>query len=274
LLLIVSWFTLVMAGFSLVIWSSHVESGLYESAIASGSALSTLGFKTPTGIAGQWLAIVEGAVGLGVVVFFFTFIPGYQTSIQAREQKVAWVYARAGDDPSGFALIEWLQESGMSPSSSGVWEDWEIWFRQLIESLTLAPVLVYVPTLQRRQTWLAAAAAILDATSFSLATLECRHSAPAKLCYDTGVHALQLLATQEGHSIPSKRTPPFTDSARPAFEAACHRLTALGAPIRDDPDESWRRYVLFRERYEASVALLATRLLIPASHALPPAPPA
>jgi hypothetical protein len=51
---------------------------------------------------------------------------------------------------------------------SGLSKGGETCFRQLIESLTLAPVLTYVPTLERGQTWLAAAATILDAKSFSL----------------------------------------------------------------------------------------------------------
>jgi hypothetical protein len=64
---------------------------LLQAVIASGSALSTLGFLTPPGIAGQLLAIPEGAMGLGIVVFLFAFIPGYQTAIRAREVKVAWL---------------------------------------------------------------------------------------------------------------------------------------------------------------------------------------
>jgi hypothetical protein len=49
-----------------------------QAVMASGSALSTLGFLTPPGIPGQLLAILEGAMGIGIVVFYFTFIPGYQ----------------------------------------------------------------------------------------------------------------------------------------------------------------------------------------------------
>jgi hypothetical protein len=269
LLLILSWFLLVLAGFTLIIWSWQVEPSLLKAAIASGSALSTLGFLTPTGVSGQWLAIVEGAIGLGVVVFFFTFIPGYQTSIQARELKVAWVYARAGVEPSGFALIEWLHESGVALSTSELWEDWEVWFRELIESLTLAPILTYVPTLQRGQTWLAAAATILDATSFSLATMERKGTAPAKLCYDTGVHTLRMLAAQESRRASFTPTGNSWDAARSEFDATCSRMAMVGAPIRADLDESWRRFVALRNPYEGPLSQLAARLLIPMRNSLP-----
>ena len=88
------------------------EHSVLQAVIASDSALSTLGFLTLPGIAGQLLAIPEGAMGLGIVVFFFTFIPGYQTAIQAGEVRVAWLYARAGIGMANFGLVEWLQRSG------------------------------------------------------------------------------------------------------------------------------------------------------------------
>jgi len=53
LLLIAAWFALVQAGFSLLIWSSQAEHSLLQAVIASGSALSTLGFLTPPGIASR-----------------------------------------------------------------------------------------------------------------------------------------------------------------------------------------------------------------------------
>ena len=70
LLLIVVWFALVQVGFSLLIWSSQAEHSVLQAVIASGSALRTLGFLTLPGIAGQLLAIPEGAMGLGIVVFY------------------------------------------------------------------------------------------------------------------------------------------------------------------------------------------------------------
>src|SRR5215472_6367427 len=134
LLLIATWFLLVQAGFSLMIWSLQAQRNLLQAFISSGSALSTLGFLTPPNLAGQLLAIPEGAFGLGIVVFFFTFIPGYQTTIQIREMKVAWFYARGGVSPTALSFVSWLQRSGKADDMTPVWEDWETWFRLLIES--------------------------------------------------------------------------------------------------------------------------------------------
>src|SRR5215469_4509213 len=231
LLLIIAWFALVQAGFSLLIWSSQAEHSLLQAVIASGSALSTLGFLTPPGTAGQLLAILEGAMGLGVVVFYFTFIPGYQTTIQLRQVKVAWLYARAGSGLTHFTLVEWFLLSGSSDWNV-LWEDWESWFRNIAETHALAPILAFVPTVQRGQTWLAAAAVALDSASFYLSALEERARSSATVCHRTGVEALRLIAAElAGH----RRTTEAQGErrlARSDFDSACDRLAALGAKAK------------------------------------------
>ena len=124
LLVIITWFGLALAGFALLIWSCQAEHSLLEAVIASGSQLSTLGFLTPPDTAGRLLAILEGAMGLGIVVFYFTFIPGYQTTIQVRQVKVDWLYARVSHGLTNFTLLEWFMLSGAN-DWNGLWEDWE-----------------------------------------------------------------------------------------------------------------------------------------------------
>ena len=77
-----------------------------------------------------------------------------------------------------------------------MWEDWEGWFRNLIETHSVAPVLAFVPTVHRGQTWLIAAAVILDAAAFCVSGLEAGGSPSALLCHSTGVRALRLIAAQ------------------------------------------------------------------------------
>jgi hypothetical protein len=266
LLLITTWFALVQVGFSLLIWSSKAEHSWLQAVIASGSALSTLGFLTPPNIAGQLLAIPEGAMGLGIVVFLFTFIPGYQTAIQGRELKVAWLYARVGAEPANFELVEWLQLSGRLDDSD-VWEDWEEWFRNLAQNLTLAPVLAFVPTVHRNQTWLIAAALMLDAASFCLAALDAKAQPAALLCHTTGVKALRLIATQLGdHRAPAEKMSERFRLDRPAFDAASDALAALGAPVKSNREECWRRFNELRQEYEVFLPKLANWLRIPTHH--------
>ena len=113
LALIIVYFVGAMIAFAFLYWGTHAVGSWHQALMASGSAFNTLGFATPTTTAGQWLAIPEAALGLGIVVFLFTFIPSYQAAIRAREDKTSWPYARAGERPSGITLLEWCQRAGI-----------------------------------------------------------------------------------------------------------------------------------------------------------------
>ena len=262
--LIAVWFVLVQMGFSLMVWSLQAEPSLLRAYIASGSALSTLGFLTPPDVSGQLLAIPEGAFGLGIVVFFFTFIPGYQTTVKTRELRVAWLYARAGAAPTVLSFMEWLHRSGGTYDATTVWEDWEAWFRLLIETHTQEPVLAVVPTVHRGQSWLVAAAVVLDTASFWLSSLDARDHASATLCYSTGVNALKSIAAQHGRRLNRPAAGlPADPLNRVGYEALCRRLQSAGAPVKADTDSAWRCFIALRRDYEQLLSQLATSLLIP-----------
>ena len=106
-----------------MIWAVHAETRLVEAFIASGSALSTLGFRTPPSTLGQVLAIPEGAIGLGVVVFIFTFIPGYKAAVLAREDKTALLYARTRGVMTGVELLRSAQRGDTIGDMSDNWQD-------------------------------------------------------------------------------------------------------------------------------------------------------
>src|SRR5580704_17646733 len=105
--LIVVYFLGAMTAFAFLYWGIRAVGTWHQAFISSGSGLNTLGFATPTTIAGQWLAIPEGALGLGLVVFLFTFIPGYQTVIRVREDRASWLYVHSDGHPSSVKFLEW-----------------------------------------------------------------------------------------------------------------------------------------------------------------------
>ena len=123
--LIIVYFVGAMTAFVLLYWGMDAVSTWHQAFLASGSALNTLGFATPTDSIGQWIAIPEGALGLGIVVFLFTFIPSYQAVIRSREDKTSWLYVRTGNVPSGVAFLEWSQRAGIAGNMRDVWDAWE-----------------------------------------------------------------------------------------------------------------------------------------------------
>jgi hypothetical protein len=160
----------------------------------------------------------------------FYFHPGYQTTIQLRQIKVAWLYARAGPGLTNFTVVEWYLLSGASDWSE-LWEDRESWFRNLAETHALAPILAFVPTVHRCQTWLAAAAVALDSVSFFLSALEARGMPSATVCHRTGVDALRLIAAE----LADRRAaaPEALDGrrlGRSDFDTACDRAASEAQP--------------------------------------------
>ncbi len=136
-----------------------------------------------------------------------------------------------------------------------------IWLR----TQALAPILAFVPTVHRRQSWLTAAAFALDSVSFSLATLEAPGASSATVCHRTGVEALRLITDGLADYQVRREGLSGRRLGRPDFDAACDRFTALGAKMKPERDECWRRFVELRGEYDACLSRLTEVLLIPAS---------
>jgi hypothetical protein len=259
--LIGTWFALAQAGFTLMILATGSESGWLSAFIASGSALSTLGFLTPIGTFGHLLAIPEGAVGLGIIVYLFTFLPGYQAAIQAREDKVAWLYARTGPKGGGGALLEWLWRAHNDEALIDIWSGWESFFRQLVETHALNPLLVLVPTVYPRQTWIVAALSALDAAALTISSLDTRSTAAARVCLEAGASALHELGLELpliGHKLTG-----FIPADRAIYDADWAAVVSAGAPVKADREAAWEDFQQLRNKYVVNVILAARVTLVP-----------
>jgi hypothetical protein len=196
LTLVAFWFLLVQTSFALMIWALEVDRTWLKAFIASGSALSTLGFATPSNPVGQLLGVLEGAIGLGIVVFMFTFIPGYRSAVEVRENLVGWLYARVGARPTAFSLVEWCQIADQSEDMTPIWDAGESWFRTLQETHSRTPLLALVPSVYSGRTWIGAAAVVLDAASLALSSQKAKGLESARLCHAVGVDALRHIARE------------------------------------------------------------------------------
>ncbi|MET0773710.1 MAG: hypothetical protein ABWZ82_11540 [Candidatus Limnocylindrales bacterium] len=257
LILIAIWFCLVVIGFACLYWAAQSVPTVEEAFIASGSALSTLGFATPADVPGQVLAVVQGMIGLGIVVFVFTFIPGYLSAIQQRDDQVAWVYARAGADPTGSGLLDWLVAAGRTDALDATWETWETWFRTMGESQVLSPLIAFDRSVRRGESWVTACGAMLDAAAFASTSLGARGRAAAHICVATGEQALLMI--EEALAPALRRIP--KDVAVPAFDAAGYdalraRMAAAGVDLHGDRETALAAFLARRERY----ARMITRL--------------
>lgn len=262
--LILVYFVGAMTGFAFLYWGIGAVSTLRQAFLASGSALNTLGFAVPTIPAGQWLAIPEGALGLGIVVFLFTFIPAYQAVIREREDKTSWLYVRSGDRPTGVVLLEWCQRAGISNSMRDIWEAWESWFRMLGDTHSVLPMLTMSPSVQGNQSWVVAAAAVLDAAILAACAVETPDAESARICVRTGTRAILAIADALGRT-PSDRDRRADDASRERYDAARARLRSAGIELKPDTGAAvqWDEILSLRRQYEEAMSFVARRTLAP-----------
>ena len=262
--LIMVYFVGAMAAFTLLYWGTHAVDTWPKALLASGSALNTLGFATPTSLIGQWLAVPEGALGLGIVVFLFTFIPSYQTVIRSREDKTAWLYVRVGDKPTGVAVLEWCQRTRITGNMREVWEAWEDWFRMLGDTHSVLPMLSISPSVQSGQSWVLAAAAVLDAAALAASSIDTEDIESAKICIKTGTRALSAISAVLGRPN-SDAEPERSCSSRQKYEAARAHLRSAGLLLRSAADEAtqWLEFVSLRGQYEQALLFVAQRTFTP-----------
>jgi hypothetical protein len=262
--LIIVYFVAAMTAFAFLYWGTRSVITWHQAFIASGSALNTLGFATPTTIVGQWLSIPEGALGLGIVVFFFTFIPSYQAVIRSREDKTSWLYVRIGDELTGVALLEWCQRAGGAANMRNLWEAWEDWFRMLADTHSVLPMLTISPSVQSGQSWVRAAAAVLDAAALASSSIDTGDVEAAKICVRTGTRAFLAISDSLGRATPATEQRRARLS-REKYEAARARLCSAGVPLRSaaDPESQWQEFLSLRGRYEEALFFVARQTFAP-----------
>ena len=262
--LIVVYFLGTMTAFAFLYWGTRAVGTWHQAFISSGSGLNTLGFATPTTITGQWLSIPEGALGLGLVVFLFTFLPGYQSVIRAREDRTSWLYVRVGGPPTGVRFLEWCQLVGSATDMRDVWQAWEDWFRMLGDTHSVLPMLTISPSVQSGQSWVLAAAAVLDAAALTASLIEGRDAEVAKVCVRTGARAFSAIADALGRVRP----PVDEERRRPSrgqHDALRGQLSSAGIPLKpaSDREAQWKDFLLLRDQYEEALVFVVSRTFAP-----------
>ncbi|AIJ84782.1 MULTISPECIES: hypothetical protein [Brucella] len=249
------WFLLVQLCFTLILWGTRAETSFIYSFTASGSALSTLGFKTPSSWLGEFLAIVEGAMGLAIVVLLFSFVPGYLAAVQARERKVGWLYDRTEGHPTYQTVLEGMNTSEQDINDTGIWEDWEDWFRGIYETHTTAPILTFVPSIYHGANWLRTSASILDTASLLMSVLDEKKTYAAHMCRDIGARTIQLLAKELHITAPSlgRAIPHSPDLPANTFDLVYNQLVANGVPVNPDKEKCRETFTQLRAEYAADL---------------------
>ncbi len=254
-----AWYIHGILAFAFLYLASGSSQSWGAALLTSGSALSTLGYMTPHDTLGQVISIAEAGMGLFVIVYILSFVPGYLATIQARADRVDAIYTRTGKPATGVALLLWYLRSGRPEAVGEHWYEWEAWFRTLGVAQSLSPGLATARSHWPGESWVNAGAVVLDTAALSIAALEAPPQGYALACLTSGERALAAVASSMRLRVTEPRVCLVT---RVQFDVGLDRLSAAGAKLTPDRERAWSDFVALRSRYEPFLVVLADEVLV------------
>jgi hypothetical protein len=266
MLLPIVWAIGVMAGFIPLYWAVGVDDWS-DILTLTGSSLATLGYARPEEGAAVVLSVTEAFIGLALVALLISFLPTIYSHFSRREQLVGKLASRGGSPPTPIELITRLHEIEWVDEIDRMWPEWESWFVELGESHTSHPALVFFRSQSPHESWILAAACVLDTASIQESALDQPSSPEAQLCIRAGYLALRDVAHFYGIGFDADPRPDDPISIqREEFACLVEELRNAGVPVKSDLDQAWKDYAGWRVNYDQ--ALLGLCALVQA----PPAP--
>ncbi len=270
-LLLGFWAAVLILGFAFLYWGpSHALktpegiAGFGACLYFSGTTFFTLGLGdiSPASTAAHALVVLEAGMGFGFLAVVISYLPAINQSFSRGEVAISLLDSRAGSPPTAAEILRRHTQGNDTESLTELLREWEQWAAELLESHLSFPVLVYFRSQHDNQSWLAALVAILDASAFTITTLEGECARQARLTFAMARHAivdLALVLRAAPEEPASDRLPP------PDLEAIRTLLESAGVKLRKDAEAETELKEL-RGMYEPYVHALSQRLRL----ALPP----
>jgi hypothetical protein len=276
LLLLATWAFSLILGFALLHWGLGSRLvipagilGFRADLYLSGTTFFTLGLGdvAPASGGGRVLTVIEGGMGFGFLALVIGYLPVLSQAFSRREATIALLDARAGSPPTAAELLRRHGYTEGGEALSALFQEWERWSAELLESHVSFPVLAYYRSQHDNQSWVAALTTILDVCSLIVAGVEAAPARDARLAFAMARHAVVDLARV------FDRTPlPPQPDRLPQSELARLKqtLAAAGMPLKQGPGVDQHLEHL-RQMYEPYVNALGEFLLMPLPAWVPPA---
>ncbi len=230
----------------------------------SGSSLFTLGTISGNGGGQVTMGFVEASIGLTLLALLIAFIPTLYTAFQRRELSVARLAVRAGVPATPWGVLEVAQSVKSFEGLDKLWLEWEQWFIDVGETHTTLTILNYYRSPNPNQTWIGAAATVLDAAALFNSAVDVEPSPTAGLCIRSGWIALRRLADyfRMPYPLHPERTIPIAIS-RHEFDLVLEHLARSGVPLVADRDAAWQDFLGWRVNYDAIIEACYLRFTCP-----------
>jgi hypothetical protein len=269
---LVTWVALLVLGYGLLLDGLRDEirpppPNLVSSIYFAGTSLLTLGFGDYAGTAvpSRFLTLGAAATGLGVFAVVITFLFSLFGAFQRREIAVVTLEAAAGAPPSGVTLLETFGLAHMLADLPAMFERWQRWAAEVLDSHLAYPVLGYFRSSHDNDSWVSSLGAVMDATTLVLTTID-RQATPGA---PTGLHGWAKMARAVGgHCIEDLVLFFDLDGDRyvgvelAEYREARARLQRAGYVLTDEA-EGWEAFQRLRSEYAGRVNALATHWASP-----------
>lgn len=70
------------------------------------------------------MEIVEGEMGMEIVVMMLRLVKGYMEEVKERERKVGWIYERKEGNKKYKKVMEGMNKREKEIKEKGIWEEW------------------------------------------------------------------------------------------------------------------------------------------------------
>ena len=166
--LLLGWVTTLVFGYGLLIFALRDEmkpviDDFGSAVYFAGTSLLTIGFGdfVPQGGLSRTVALLSGVSGLGVLAVVLSLLFSLHAAFARREVYVIALESRAGGPPSGVTLLETLAALGLADTLPELFQDWELWSAEMLQSHLAFPLLPFFRSLRPDQSWVSAMGAVL-----------------------------------------------------------------------------------------------------------------
>jgi hypothetical protein len=268
LALLIIWAVLLVVGFALLHWGAGSRlqtpvglAGYPADLYFSGATIFTLttGDITPLSKLERVLMVLEAGTGIGLLAMVIGYFPSLSQAFSRREVNVTSLDSRAGSPPSAGELLIRHQGPKGDEALALLFDHWERWAAELMETHVSFPVLAYYRSQHDNQSWVAALTIILDVCALILAGIEPGPTRPARSAFAMARHAAVDLSRAVG-----LKPRPLEARRMPAVDLARLRQ-ALGAadPSVAAAPEVDAKLDRLRQMYEPQMTALAEFFMMP-----------
>jgi hypothetical protein len=162
----------------------------------SGTTMFTLGLGdvVPHTSAERVLAVVQSGLGFGFLALVLSYLPVIYQVFSRREVSIVLLDAQAGSPPTAAEILRRNAGANGAAALERLLHDWERSAAEILESHVSYPVVSYFRSQHTNESWLAALAAILDASAFMITSVESGASQQARLTFAMCRHTVADLA--------------------------------------------------------------------------------